>query len=164
MMKARTLVALAAGLMIAGGCSMSPEIEALQAMPTKGDSFMHALHMEYARLAAEADARGDIDSAEFFYNKGKMAAAGKKVGPMGMKERKLDKAAAADIEAGRWVLVAMLKGGGPKKAPNNAALAQASFDCWMVETARGKDGMKAGDACRKTFDESFQRADSASSP
>ena len=137
MTKAKTLAALAVGLMFLGGCGMTSEIKELQGMPTKGDSFMHALHMEYAKLAAEADMKGDDDAAEFYYHKGKMAATGKKVGPMDMKERKLAKGTADEVEAARWVLVAVLKGGGPKKAPNNAALAQASFDCWMHEASKG---------------------------
>lgn len=162
MIKLRSLVAIAAGVVIVGGCSISSEVDALKKMPTKGDAFMHALHMEYASLAGEADARSADESAEFFYNNGKMAAAGKKVGPLDMKARKLPKGVADDVEAARWVLVALLKGGGPKKSPNQTARAQASFDCWMDEAAKEKPNKKVVDECRNSFDRAYKIADEAS--
>jgi len=160
-MKARTLVALAAGLMVVGGCGIASEVDALKKMPTKGDAFTHALHMEYAALAGAADGRGADDSAEMYYNKGKMAAAGKKVDPLNMKERKLPKGVAEEIEAARWVLVAVLKGGGPKKSPNQTAMAQAMFDCWMDEAAKEKPSAKEVKACRDGFDAAYNRANDA---
>lgn len=159
MLKARTLTALAAGLIIVGGCGISSEVDALKKMPTKGDAFMHALQMEYAGLAGAADERGAGDSAEMYYNKGKMAAAGKKVDPLTMKDRKLPKGVADEVEAGRIALVAVLRGGGPKKSPNQTALAQAMFDCWMEEAAKEKPSAKDVKACRDGFDKALKRAE-----
>jgi OmpA-OmpF porin, OOP family len=159
MLKARTLAAVAAGMMIVGGCSIASEVEALKKMPSKGDAFMHALQMEYAGLAGAADARGADDSAEMYYNKGKMAAEGKKVDPLSMKDRKLPKNVDDEVEAGRIALVAILRGGGPKKAPKQTAVAQASFDCWMEESAKEKPSAKDVKACRDGFDKALKQAE-----
>jgi len=161
MTSGKTLAAVAAGLMFVAGCGISSEVDALRKIPTKGDAYMHALQMEYAGLAATADGRGADDSAEFYYNKGKMAAGGKKVDPLGMKDRKLPKGVDDEIEAARLALVAVLRGGGAKKAPNQSARAQAMFDCWMEEVSRNAPAMAVGE-CRKGFDQALKYADEAS--
>ena len=160
MTSGKTLAAVAAGLMFVAGCGISSEVDALRKIPTKGDAYMHALQMEYAGLAATADGRGADDSAEFYYNKGKMAAGGKKVDPLGMKDRKLPKGVDDEIEAARLALVVMLRGG-PKKSPNQSARAQAMFDCWMEEASRSAPAMVVNE-CRNDFDKALKHADEAS--
>ncbi|MGH6662317.1 MAG: hypothetical protein ACREB6_12315 [Rhodospirillales bacterium] len=150
MLKARTLVAVAAGLMIVGGCETSPE-----------DTYRNTLEKEYAALAGAANARGAADSAKMYSSKGKMAAEGKKVDPLTMKDRKLPKGVEDEVEAGRIALIAIIRGGGPKKAPNQTAMAQATFDCWMDEAAKEKPAAKEVKACRDGFDKALKQAEAA---
>lgn len=150
MMNARTLLAVAAGMMIVGGCETSPE-----------DTFKNSLEREYAALASSAQARGAADSAKMYSGKGKMAAEGKKVDPLTMKDRKLPKGVDDEVEAGRIALIAILRGGGPKKAPNQTAMAQASFDCWMDEAAKEKPSAKDVKTCRDGFDKALKQAEDA---
>ncbi len=150
MMNARTLVAVAAGMMMVGGCETSPE-----------DTFKETLQMEYAALAGSATKRGAADSAKMYSEKGKMAADGKKVDPLTMKDRKLPKGVEDEVEAGRIALVAIIRGGGPKKAPSQTAMAQASFDCWMDEAAKEKPSAKDLKACRDGFDKALKQAEAA---
>lgn len=77
-----------------------------------------------------------------------------------MKDRELPKGVADAIEAARLVLVAALRGGALKKAPNNAALAQAAFDCWMEEVSR-KAPAETIQACRDSFDQALTRVEDA---
>lgn len=150
MLKARTLVAVAAGVMIVGGCESSPE-----------DTFKETLQMEYAGLAGTATKRGAADSAKMYSDKGKMAAEGKKVDPLTMKDRKLPKGVEDEVEAGRIALIAIIRGGGPKKAPSQTAMAQASFDCWMDEAAKEKPSANDVKACRDKFDKTLKQAEDA---
>lgn len=157
------LVGIVAISAMLGACSIASEIDSVRRMPVKGDSFQQALHAEYVGLAAIEDDEGDIDNAEYFNNKAKLVAEGKKVGPTGMKERKIPKSVAAELEAARIGLVAVLLGDGPKKAPNNSALAQAKFDCWMEEQ---EENFQPDDiaACRTAFDVALRRAEDALVP
>jgi len=129
-------------------------------MPVKDDFFQQALHAEYVKLATIEDDEGDIDNAEYFNNKAKRVAEGKKVDPTGMKERNIPKNAADELEAARIALIAVLRGGGPKKAPNNSARAQVMFDCWMEEQEENYQPADIA-ACRNEFDLALKRADDA---
>lgn len=150
MMNARTLVAVAAGMMMVGGCETSPE-----------DTYRSTLQQQYAALASSAQAKGAAASAKMYSDKGKMAAEGKKVDPLTMKDRKLPKGVDDEVEAGRIALVAIIRGGGPKKAPSQTAMAQASFDCWMDEAAMAKPSAKDVKACRDNFDKALKQAETA---
>lgn len=161
MMKAKTLAAIAAGMVLVSSCGISSEVEALKKMPPKGDAYMDTLKMEYAALAGAADERGSSSSAEMFYEKGKMAAEGKKVEPMGMKDRKLPKGVDDEIEAGRIALIAVMRGGGSKKAPKEMAAAVVSFDCWMDEAAKEAPAGNVVKACRDKFDKALKFTEDA---
>jgi len=152
MMKARALVAVAAAMLMTGGCETSPE-----------DTFKETLQMEYAALAGAATKRGAAASAKMYSDKGKMAAEGKKVDPLTMKDRKLPKGVDDEIEAGRIALIAVIRGGGPKKAPSQTAMAQASFDCWMEEAAMAKPSANDVKACRDKFDTTLKQAEAEAS-
>lgn len=153
-------VGVVAGLAMLGACSIASEIDTVRRMPVKGDAFQQALHAEYVKLATIEDDEGDIDNAEYFNNKAKMVADGKKVDPTAMKERKIPKNAEDELEAARIALVAALRGGGPKKAPNQTALAQAMFDCWMEEQEENNQPKDIA-LCRNAFDAALKRAEAA---
>ncbi len=154
------LIGVVAGMAILGACSIASEIDTVRRMPVPGDAFSMALHAEYIKLAIEEDDEGDTDNAEYFNNKAKLVAQGKNVQPTDMKERKIPKSAADDLEAARIALVVALKSGGPKKAPNNMALAQAKFDCWMEEQEENYQPKDIA-ACRNAFDQAMARVEAA---
>jgi OmpA-OmpF porin, OOP family len=154
------LVGIVAVAAILGACSIASEIDTVRRMTVKGDAFQQALHAEYVKLATIEDEEGDIDNAEFFNNKAKMVAEGKKVEPTTFKERKIPKNAEDELEAARIALVAVLRGGGPVKAPNDTAHAQAMFDCWMEEQ---EENYQPNDIakCRTAFDAALKRVETA---
>jgi len=154
------VVGVVAGLAMLGACSIASDIDTVRRMPVKGDAFQQALHAEYVKLATIEDDEGDTDNAEYFNNKAKMVADGKKVDPTTMKERKIPKNAEDELEAARIALVAVLRGGGPKKAPNQTALAQAMFDCWMEEQEENNQPKDIA-LCRNAFDAALKRAEAA---
>ncbi|MBI2586355.1 MAG: OmpA family protein [Rhodospirillales bacterium] len=139
-------VGVVAGLAMLGACSIASEIDTVRRMPVKGDAFQQALHAEYVKLATIEDE--------------KMVADGKKVDPTAMKERKIPKNAEDELEAARIALVAVLRGGGPKKAPAQTALAQAMFDCWMEEQEENNQPKDIA-LCRNAFDAALKRAEAA---
>ncbi|HEX9903330.1 MAG TPA: OmpA family protein [Propylenella sp.] len=153
-------VGVVAGLAMLGACSIASEIDTVRRMPVKGDAFQQALHAEYVKLATIEDDEGDTDNAEYFNNKAKMVADGKLVDPTAMKERKIPKNAADELEAARIALVAVLRGGGPKRAANQTALAQAMFDCWMEEQEENNQPKDIA-LCRNAFDAALKRAETA---
>lgn len=153
-------VGVVAGLAMLGACSIASEIDTVRRMPVKGDAFQQALHAEYVKLATIEDDEGDLDNAEYFNNKAKMVADGKKIDPTAMKERNIPKNAADELEAARIALVAVLRGGGPKKAPNQTALAQVMFDCWMEEQEENNQPKDIA-LCRNAFDAALKRAEAA---
>lgn len=153
-------VGVVAGLAMLGACSIASEIDTVRRMPVKGDAFQQALHAEYVKLATIEDDEGDLDNAEYFNNKAKMVADGKKIDPTAMKERNIPKNAADELEAARIALVAVLRGGGPKKAPNQTALAQVMFDCWMEEQEENNQPKDIA-LCRNAFDSALNRAEIA---
>jgi len=154
------LAGVVAGVVMLGACSIASDIDAVRRMPVKGDAFQQALHAEYVKLATIEDDEGDLDNAEYFNAKAKMVADGKKVDPTAMKERQIPKNAADELEAARIALVAVLRGGGPKKAPAQAALAQAMFDCWMEEQEENNQPKDIA-LCRNAFDAAMKRAEAA---
>lgn len=124
---------LAAGTILTlGACAGNWDVDAVGALPDKGNAFQAALHKEYVALARMERDEGDWADASYFNNRATAAAAGTGFGPQAIAERALPAEMVAPMTAARESLVKALAAGTTAK-PAVAARAQAMFDCWMQE-------------------------------
>ena len=147
----RNILAIFTSMVVLSACaSIAPEIEATRNMPSTASNFNKALQAEYAIIAKMEDDEGDTDNAQYFIDKAKMAAQGKKVAPQAIAERSLPGDTVAELEAARQALVDALNATGTIKAPKDAAHAQAMFDCWIEEQHENIQPKDIA-ACRSPF-------------
>ncbi len=149
---------LFAGLAIPllAACAAGPDVGSTSRMALKGDGFQAALHSEYVLLAQDENDEWDGKNALYFDNKARAAGAGKKVGPQPIKERNLPGDTKWELSAARGALVAELGSGATTRTPNDAAHAQAMFDCWMEEQEENNQPEDIA-ACRDAFDKAMKR-------
>lgn len=168
MLRLLPALALASTLAACAGTTISDELDAAQ--PT-GGPFSQALFKDYSFLArsfgdaasastnSAFDAGGSMslsgassdvsDLAQAYAGKALAAAKGDEVLPEPAPEGD------ADAETIRLRLLRDLEDG-RGKAPEDAARAQADFDCWLMNAK--VDGQKsASDACRRSLDASLTR-------
>ena len=149
----KNILVVTTSLAFLAACS-SVDLEKTRMMPSKGTAFQKSLHKEYTLLAFLEDDEGDSDDAVYFNNKAMMAAAGNKVGPQKIKERKLPGNTKWELDAARRALVAELLSGGMDKKPAEAVRAQAMFDCWMQEQEENDQPQHIA-RCRNAFDQAL---------
>ena len=147
-LKRLTILGLTGALVAA--CS-SIDLDSTRMMQLQGDNFQKALFKEYVELAAAEDKEVDAEDAVYFNDRAKMAAAGKDTGPQAISERKIPAAAMGDLTAARKALTDALAAGAGKSKPNDAAKAQAMFDCWLQEQEEN-DQPEDIAACRSAFE------------
>lgn len=115
-----------------------PNVEQVRELQPAGPAFNQRLAKEYKDLSLfEADEMGDWTDADFFAEKSLRSAGGDI--PMPTEPAKWsieDGAARSELEAARTDLVGALSGG-RDKAPVEAAVAQARYDCWVEQAEEG---------------------------
>lgn len=112
-------------------CSTAAEIPVT---PTGGNAFTRALTQEYNQLSAfEADQMYDWIDADHFARKAILAAKGELVLPDKIESRDLPEQAIPDVTSGHDRLLAAFDAGARDRLPEDAARAQASFDCWIEQ-------------------------------
>ncbi|MDA0241582.1 MAG: OmpA family protein, partial [Proteobacteria bacterium] len=117
-------------MLVLAGCT-NLDVKSVEMMAPKGGDFNAALQKEYVALAKMEAAEFDWPDVSLFNGKAAAAANGEKVGPQNINDRRLPKDAIPGLSVARSSLVKALESGGPAKAPQHAARAQAMFDCWM---------------------------------
>lgn len=142
------------------GCAARPDINAVRAMPSKGNAFQQALHGEYLVLAKWEDDQGDYDSADYYANKAMMAANGTSVGPTEMKERTLPANKVNELTQARARLTTALAATASAKAPADAARAQTMFDCWMEQQEENNQPDDIA-LCKSGFEGAMKNVDAA---
>jgi OmpA-OmpF porin, OOP family len=149
----RTLaVFLAFGFL--SGCAIANsgyDIANLRAAQGSGSAFTQALTDEYRQLMDfEADEMYDWRDADHYALKGLRTAAGEAVEPDAIASRDLPADKVDELTTARADLVQLLNANAREKAPKEAAVAQASFDCWMEQQEENfqKDHIAA---CRDKF-------------
>ena len=135
---------------LVAACS-SIDLDSTRTMQLQGDNFQKALFKEYVELARLENDEMDREDAIYFNNRAKIAAEGKDTGPQAIAERKIASSAMGDLTAARKALTAALAGGAGKSKPEQAAKAQAMFDCWLQEQEEG-DQPEDIAACRSAFE------------
>ena len=156
-MKMQHIAGVLGAVMLLAGCASNlQQVRSVQ--PSGGSAFTQALAAEYRGLAVhEADEDFDWKAADYFAGKGLSAAGGEPGLPEEVSGVSDDHAATLNDARGR--LMAALDGGAREGAPDIAAKAQVSFDCWLHET-REVDGWLANGAlgedhlarCRDDFE------------
>lgn len=140
--------------LLVSGCSgltSHTEIEALNEAKATGSPFTQRLTDEYRAYVKLKQRSLDYADARHFARKGLMAAQGDAVMPEPLSNWHLDDGSAKDLRKARHELIGLLDGGGRIKAPFEAAVAQAKFDCW-IEQAEQNWVSPLSPACRAQFD------------
>ena len=126
--KLATAIVAAAGLSAcAGGMTGAENVS------PSGTDFEQALYSEYLQLAQSERAEWDWKAAKYFTGKALASANGSAPLPADLGAWKLTPYWLAQMEPARAQLIAALDGSARATKPNEAAHAQAMFDCWVQE-------------------------------
>ncbi len=167
-------IALAMSLMVllgacqsfVGAFSAEDNIAAAQSAGPPAGAFNTALQQEYIGIAQVELDEFDFEHADAFARKGIAAGNGESVMPEDPANWRLSEEKASEFTAARGMLTKALDGGGRDKAPADAALAQATYDCWIQEEETANEGHQPDDiaACRDTFWDALARVQEAIKP
>lgn len=133
-----TLGTVVAGAQASTLFPLFPNVEKVRTTAPAGDGFNERLAKEYKALALfEADEMGDWQDADFFAAKSLKAGHGDSPMPSDPAKWDISSAAArSDLAAAHADLTAVLPDG-RTKAPVEAAVAQAKYDCWVEQEEEG---------------------------
>lgn len=173
----RSLTLIAIGTSLAA-CSGGPQFTGLEkkillvspaktavaqanASAVPADPYNEALRSAYLGYADfELNQMNDYGDAIFHANRATAAASGQTVEPQAVSERMLTASAASELGTARGELVEALNGGGRTLAPQAAATATASYDCWLEQA---EEALQPEDiaACKKTFEQAMTEMNAA---
>lgn len=129
---------------------LADNYDAARAATPEGGDFNRHLHGGYLKLATAERAEYDWADSAAFSDKALAAAQGQDVGPDTLYDRSVPKSKRDELTQARKKLTTALSAGGRTKAPENAAKAQTSFDCWIQEQEENHQSRDI-DACRNEF-------------
>jgi outer membrane protein OmpA-like peptidoglycan-associated protein len=147
---------LLAGLLMVGG-SACTTVLAPERTEALGPPFNDALKENYLQLAESRWQQGSWDVLRF-RDKARQAMLGNAVWPDDATNAGVPASLRPELVEQRERLVLFLNGGGRALAPQDAALAQVSFDCWL---ALVKETKLLDSACRDTFLGSLEETEQA---
>jgi len=147
MMNMKILGAVAA-LALLAGCTSN--INNVAAVKGTGSPFTQALTTEYQAYVAEEKSEYDWGNADHFAQKGLLAAGGANVEPEDLANWDIPADKQAELAAARTRLMTALNGGARDAKPQDAARAQARFDCWVEEQDENWEDDKIA-ACKNDF-------------
>ena len=122
---------LVAAIVSLGACGT--KLQDAQSTPAGGGAFKEALHKYYTERSSAEFAEGDYRDSDYFASKAIASAGDGEVLPQEVGERNIPSDKVDVMTSSRERLMAALGGGGRLKAPDDAARAQAMFDCWLQE-------------------------------
>jgi OmpA-OmpF porin, OOP family len=163
----RALVLLGGSVLALGACSEfrdHTEIEALNEVNAVGSPFTRALTGEYRDFAnREMNEMFDYPDALHFARKGLAAAAGEIVLPEPVSDWNLLPGQMEELGTNRGRLINALDKGARDIAPEQAATAQAQFDCWIEQQ---EENWQTEDilTCKTRFMESMEALESMIQP
>jgi OOP family OmpA-OmpF porin len=118
---------------VIGAFSADGNIESAKMAGPPTQPFNAALQQEYIVIAEREVAEADWEHGDLFARKGIAAGSGEMVMPEETANWMLPDDKAQVFADARASLVSALDGGGREIAPDEAAIAQANFDCWIQE-------------------------------
>ena len=138
------------GLTAALGACYGSELESVQGLEPQGSEFNAQLYAGYVELSSNELAENDYRDSDRFAMQAAAAASGGDVMPSTFEDRVIGADKSDELSKARARLMAMLDGNGRTTAPDIAARAQITFDCWMQEQ---EEGHQPDDitACRNAF-------------
>ena len=104
---------------------------------TEAQPFVFALQQRYLELSSRAYDRGDRRGADFYALRSILAIEGKAVDLAAPQEFRLSGPVGRDADMARMRLLAVFQEGARLYAPEDAARAQALYDCWIREAGAG---------------------------
>lgn len=143
------------------GCVTGYNVDEMRTAEATGAPFTTALTAEYRDLTEfEADEMVDWHSADLYARKGLMAAEGSEVQPEAVGDWRIPESMVQEFSDGRARLVSLLDASARTKAPEDAAIAQTRFDCWLEQQEEGHQ-LDHIARCREEFYAALDRLDGA---
>jgi len=138
-------------IFLAGCGGSSLDYSDLKNIDFKGEDFNSALGREYRSFAIyEHDEMLDLNDASHFKKKAFLVALGQPTEPEELDKWNVPQKHQPEMASARRRLMAALKAGGGAVAPEKAARAQASFDCWVEQQEENFQDEHISQ-CRKGF-------------
>lgn len=135
------------------------DIDEVRNMAPQGAPFSQGLRAGYLDLADSDRELFLFSDKDHFLRKAVASAKGLAVGPDIVSLRPLNPAQLDELSAARARLMAGLDGNGRLKAPDAAARAQVSFDCWLYYESRGNLDRAA--ECKAAFEAAMDEVERA---
>lgn len=157
-----TSAIIAVAALLLSACAMEYN-RALDATPS-GSAFDNHLYNEYIDLAGDEAGESDYGNADVFATRAIAAAAGNSGEPEELANRDLPEGTEGDLRVARATLLGAFAKSAKEKIPDQAARAQAMYECWMEEQ---EENIQPDDiaACRAAFEEALvQIADALNPP
>jgi OmpA-OmpF porin, OOP family len=134
-------------------------LEEARAMPPAGTGFDQALTGHYIALSEVEYDQGDIRDGRAYAARARIQSQGETLMPEEIEARPyLAAAYKPELSAARERLVAVLNGNAREGSPQDAATAQAMFDCWMENAEENLQPDHIA-ACREGFMAAIARAE-----
>ena len=161
MRKFSTLAIIAVSALVLSACGLEYN-RALDATPS-GSAFDNHLYKEYIDLAGEETGEVDHGNSDIFALRAMAAAAGTPGQPEELANRNLPAGTEGDLQVARATLIGAFAKSAKEKIPDQAARAQAMYECWMEEQ---EENIQPDDiaACRAAFEEALVHIADALNP
>jgi len=128
-------------------------------LDTSGIAFSNALYDGYSELSKARRAAPDPKDGELFNHKARTAARRSVVLPDWPSDRDLSEEDASVFHSALHFMSSAFERGGREVAPQDAATAQVSYDCWIEATEYGRDDDI--ERCRQAFWDAMNKVSSA---
>ncbi|MGH8658291.1 MAG: OmpA family protein [Gammaproteobacteria bacterium] len=158
MMKFAVVIAAAVSLI---GCASRPMNRVGGVQPT-GTDFDNALVQDYTALSQAEKAQGDHRDADTYALRAMAAAGGQSPAPDQVELRQpfLKGKYVSELSEARQRLVSALDQTGRAKAPEDAARAQSSYDCWLEQASEDLQPEDIN-ACKQAFMDAIAKVEAA---
>jgi outer membrane protein OmpA-like peptidoglycan-associated protein len=159
MMKSIRVVIIGLAALALTACA-GLELQKVEGLQPEGSAFTKALYKEYLALAQAEYAEADYKDADAFALAAASAAGGTPSTPRNPQDYNVPEQFMGELSAAHRRLNEALGAGGPEKAPQDMARAQAMFDCWVQEQ---EENIQPDDiaACKAGFEASMANVDAA---
>ncbi len=142
-------------------CASRPMNQIANVQPS-GTAFDNALAQDYTALSQAEKAQGDHRDADTYAQRAMAAAQGQSSAPDQVELRQpfLKDKYVSELSEARQRLVSALDQTGRTKAPEDAARAQSSYDCWLEQASEDLQPEDIN-ACRQAFTDAIARVEAA---
>jgi OOP family OmpA-OmpF porin len=174
-MKAKSLVlGTCAALLAISPASAGPldgifsgwhDTDSAETLELSGTAFSNALYQGYSDLAGARDDAFDLTDGEYFNHKARTAARRSAVQPDAVMDRDLTDEQKPMFQTALDRMRFAFERGGATQAPQAAAKAQVSYDCWIEATEANRTIRRADNSneqsCKNEFDTAISAVEAA---